>query len=316
MKIHKNLEEFTAMNPAITVGTFDGVHLGHIQILNKLKEKASSINGESVVITFWPHPRFVLNYKNDNIKMINTIDEKIKLIEEQNIDHLIILKFTKEFAKLSSCEFIEQYLFKKFNIKALIVGYDHHFGKDREGNFDTLRKCAEKYNFSISKVEAFSLNKDNISSTKIRKAIETGEIEKANTYLSKKYFISGEIVGGKKIGRNLGFPTANIKVAESYKLIPTRGVYAVKVKILGKIYFGMLNIGYKPTINSNKKDFSIEVHILNFNKNIYTENIKVYFYKRIRSEKKFSQLDELKQQLIKDKTIISKYFKLNQNLVF
>ncbi len=310
MKIHKNIRNFSAKNPAITVGTFDGVHLGHIQIFNKLKKKARSINGESVVVTFWPHPKMVLGSKDHKIKMINTIDEKIKLIEEQEIDHLIILKFTKTFAKLSSCEFIEQYLYSKLNIKALIVGYDHHFGKDREGNFEALSKCAKKYNFAIEKVEAFSLDNENISSTLIRGTIRKGEIETTNAYLSKNYFISGEIIGGEKIGRNIGFPTANIYISESYKIIPIRGVYAVETEIHGKRYAGMLNIGYKPTVNNNKSNCSIEVHILNFKADIYNERIRVYFHKRIRSEIKFRSLEKLKQQLIKDKAIISQYFKM------
>ncbi len=311
MKIHKNISDFSAKNPVITVGTFDGVHIGHIQIFNKLKEKAHSIDGESVVITFWPHPRMVLGRKNHKIKMINTIDEKIQLIEEQGIDHLIILEFTKAFAKLSSCDFIEQYLCNKFNIKALIVGYDHHFGKDREGNFDVLSACANKNNFSIDKVEAFSLNNENISSTLIRDTLKRGEIEKTNAYLSKKYFITGKIIGGERIGRNIGFPTANIYISETYKITPVSGVYAVETEIHGKLYAGMLNIGYKPTINSNKSNCSIEVHILNFTDDIYNEKIRVYFHKRIRSEIKFHNLEELKQQLTKDKAIISKYFKLS-----
>lgn len=295
----------------ITVGTFDGVHLGHTQIFNKLKEKARSINGESVVLTFWPHPRLVLDPSGDKIKMINTIDEKIKLIGEQGIDNLVILKFSKIFAKLSSCDFIEQYLYNKLKIKALVVGYDHHFGRDREGGFKVLSACAKKYNFSIDKVEAFALNDEKISSTAIRHAILDGNFEKVNTFLSKKYFISGRIIGGKKIGRNLGFPTANIYIAEGYKIIPGSGVYAVETELNGKRYAGMLNIGYKPTINNDKSNRSIEVHILNFRANVYNESIRVYFHKRIRNEMKFRSLEKLKQQLIKDKAIVSKYFKLD-----
>lgn len=294
----------------ITVGTFDGVHLGHLQIFNKVKEKTREMNGESVVVTFWPHPRLVLDPNGDKIRMINTIDEKIKLIREQGIDHLIILKFTKTFAKLSSCEFIEQYLFNKLKIKALIVGHDHHFGRDREGGFKVLSACAKKYNFSIEKVIAYSINNESVSSTAIRHAILDGNFEKANAFLSKKYFISGQIIGGKKIGRNLGFPTANIYIAETYKIVPGSGVYAVETEIKGKRYAGMLNIGYKPTINNDKSNRSIEVHILNFKDDIYNENIRVCFHKRIRNEMKFRSLEKLKQQLIKDKAIVSNYFKL------
>jgi len=310
LKIYKDIENVSAKNPVITVGAFDGVHLGHLQIFNKVKEKAREINGESVVLTFWPHPRLVLDPDGDKIKMINTIDEKIELIKEQGIDHLIILKFTEDFAKLSSCDFIEQYLFRKLKIKALIVGYDHHFGRDREGSFEVLSACAKKYNFSIEKVEAFSLNDENASSTVIRHAILDGNLEKANSFLSKKYYIFGKIIGGEKIGRNLGFPTANIYIPEAYKIVPGSGVYAVETKLEGKRYAGMLNIGYKPTISNDRTNRSIEVHILNFHEDVYNENIRVCFYKKIRNEMKFSSLDKLKEQLIKDKAIVSTYFKM------
>lgn len=309
MKIHRNINNFSAKNPVVTIGTFDGVHLGHIHILNELKRKAQLIDGESVVLTFWPHPRFVLN-PGANIKMLNTIDEKINLIREQGIDHLVILKFSKTFANLSSCDFIDEYLHQKLNIKALIVGYDHHFGKDREGSFDVLKACAVQYNFLIDRVEAFTLDKLNISSTIIRNAIQSGEIIKANTWLSKKYIVSGKIVGGEKIGRNIGFPTANIYVEENYKMIPASGVYAVEVLLGDKRYAGMLNIGYKPTLNSNKNKRTIEVHILNFEKDVYSEKISVLFHKKLRDEIKFNSLDDLKQQLKKDKEITNQFFKL------
>lgn len=311
MKIYKNIKNFQAKNPVLTIGTFDGVHLGHIQIFNRLKEKAKEIKGESVVLTFWPHPRLVLGKSTDNIKMINTLDEKIKLIEEQGIDHLIIIRFTKSFAKLSSCDFIKQYLHEKLNIKALIVGYDHHFGKDRDGSFEVLKSCAIQYGFSIDKVEPYIVNNEIISSTLIRKTIMEGHLEKANQYLAKKYFFSGKVVNGKKIGRNIGFPTANIKLSENYKLIPECGVYAVETEINGKKYYGMLNLGYRPILNDDKSNRSIEVHIINFKGNIYNQDIRVYFHKKIRNEIKFRSLERLKQQLIKDKAVISKYFKLN-----
>ena len=310
MKIYRNIKNFKAKNPVVTIGTFDGVHLGHIKIFDKLKEKAKEINGETVVVTFWPHPRFVLEKENNKIKMINTLDEKIKLIEEQQIDHLIIIRFTKTFAKLSSCDFIEQYLYNKIRLKALIVGYDHHFGKNRDGSFEVLKSCAVQYHFSIDKVEPYKINDEIISSTLIRKAISSGELEKANRYLAKKYFLSGTIISGEKIGRNLGFPTANIKLSENYKLLPACGVYAVEIEIKNRKFHGMLNIGYRPTISTDKTNRSIEVNIFNFKENIYNKQIRVYFYKKIRNEMKFHSLDRLKQQLIKDKTVISKYFKL------
>jgi len=310
LKIYRNIKNFHAQNPVITIGTFDGVHLGHVKIFDKLKEKAKELGGESVVVTFWPHPRFVLGKSADDVKMINTLDEKIKLIGEQGIEHLVIIRFTKTFAKLTSCDFIKQYLYEKLHIKGLIVGYDHHFGKDRDGSFEVLKSCAEQYHFFIEKVAPYTLNDEIISSTLIRKAIKEGEVEKANQYLAKKYFFSGEIIAGKKIGRNIGFPTANIKLSENYKLLPGCGVYAVEIDLKGVRYYGMLNIGYRPTINTDKTNRSIEVHILDFKGDIYNQQIRVYFYKKIRNEIKFHNLERLKQQLIKDKVVISKYFKL------
>lgn len=308
MNIYKNINNVKIKNPFVTVGTFDGVHLGHQHIFKRLKEISQQNDGESVVITFWPHPRMVLNHTDDTVLMINTIEEKIELIEQQGIDNFIILPFTKEFSQLSSREFIHDYLHKALAIKGLIVGYDHRFGRDRLGNFDILKECAIKYNFLIEKIDAFDINGENISSTKIRNILLNGEIENATGYLSRNFTISGKVTNGYKIGRNIGFPTANIAPDSPVKLIPKDGVYAVKVLIDNKTYNGMLNIGLRPTFNQNNNDKSIEVHIINFEGDIYGDSVKISFFKRIRNEMKFNSIDDLISQLKKDKEHVEKYF--------
>jgi len=311
MNIYKNINNVKINNPFVTVGTFDGVHLGHQYIFEQLIKEARSNNGESVVITFWPHPRMVINEATSDISMINTIEEKIELIEKQGIDHFVILPFTKEFSQLSSKEFIDKYLYKLLEIKGLIMGYDHKFGKDRQGNFEDLKNCADKYGFKIKKVDALSLDNENISSTKIRQALIQGQIEKANNYLSRKFTLPGLVTNGRKVGRDLGFPTANIQPDSEYKLIPKDGVYVVKVEVENKLHIGMLNIGNRPTFDDDGMRKSIEVHIINYTGNLYHQNIKLYFYKRVRDELKFNSVDELIAQLKKDKVQIEQYFKLD-----
>ncbi|MBN1252069.1 MAG: bifunctional riboflavin kinase/FAD synthetase [Bacteroidales bacterium] len=313
MKIFNNIDDFKAKNPVVTVGTFDGVHLGHQKIFNHVKSLADKLGGESVVFTFWPHPRMVLDPKADKVSMINSIEEKIELIEYQGIDNLIIIPFTKEFSELSYCDFIEKFLHQKIKMKGLIVGYDHKFGHDREGNFDKLKNCTDKYNSKIEKVEALSVEGVNISSTIVRKKILDGNIETANKYLSRIFSIKGKVVEGKKIGRNLGFPTANIKIQESYKIIPKNGVYAVDVEYENKKYYGMLNIGFRPTLNEENQTQSIETHIFSFYHNIYDSCLKINFHRRIRAEMKFKNIEELKTQLFNDKIKVEQYFKIKEN---
>ena len=308
MDIYKNINNVKINTPFVTVGIFDGVHLGHQYIFDELIKEAKSNNGESVVITFWPHPRIVISNDKKSISMINTIEEKIELIGAQGIDHFVILPFTKEFSQLSSNEFIDQYLHQLIGIKGLIVGYDHKFGKDRQGNFDHLKSCANKYGFKIKKIDAFKLNNENVSSTKIRQALIHGKIEKANSYLSRKFTLPGLVKNGRKVGRDLGFPTANIQPDSEYKLIPKDGVYAVKVKVEDKMYIGMLNIGTRPTFEEGEPKKSIEVHIIDFSGNLYHQNIKLYFHKRVRDELKFNSIEELVEQLKRDKADILEYF--------
>jgi len=310
VKIYKNLDNFNATNPVVTVGTFDGIHIGHQKILANVKKLAKKLNGESVVFTFWPHPRMVLDPKGDKVLMLNSIEEKIELIKEQGIDNLIICPFDENFSKLSYCDFVEKLLHLKIKMKGLIVGYDHKFGHDREGDFNKLKTCANSYGAEIQKVEALSANNINISSTLIRKLIIEGNIEEANKFLSVNFSLKGRVIEGKKLGRNLGFPTANIHIENAYKIVPKKGVYAVEIEYNNKKYYGMMNVGVRPTLNEKKQTQTIETHIFNFNHNIYNSFLKINFFKRIRNEMKFKNIEELKNQLVKDKLEVEKYFNI------
>ena len=307
--IHTNLNNLNIKKPVLTIGVFDGVHKGHISILTRLKKLAEEKDGESVVLTFWPHPRIVLEKDVDSLRLLNNIDEKKYLLTKTGIDHLIVLPFTKEFSELTACEFIEEYLVKKIRVEHLVVGYNHQFGKDRKAGYDFLSKCAAQFGFKIEKLDAKLVDNDRVSSTKIRGFLQSGELDVANKYLGYDYFISGNVVEGNQIGRKIGFPTANIKIPEPYKQVPKDGVYAVRVKMNGDSYFGMLNIGSRPTIEPVLRTKNIEVHIFGFNKKIYNQTITVSFVKRIRDERKFNSLDELKKQLEQDKIEIKQIFK-------
>jgi riboflavin kinase / FMN adenylyltransferase len=309
MEIYYNLENIRINKPIVTVGTFDGVHLGHQHIFNRLIKTAGENKGEPVVITFWPHPRMIVHPGGTEIMLLNTLEEKIALIKRLGIKHFIVLPFNKEFSQLSSTDFIEEYLYKKIGIKGLIIGYDHRFGKDRLGDSDQLKACAEKYGFFLQNVEAFCLNEEKISSTRIRNALLEGDVELANSFLSGNYSISGLVENGYKIGRDIGFPTANLRPDYDFKLVPLDGVYAVKVDINGHEYQGMLNIGVRPTVNKGNSNKSIEVHIIGFEGDLYDKKITLIFYKRIRNELKFKSIDELKNQLKADKEQVTAYFK-------
>ncbi len=311
MIIHTDLNNFNINNPILTIGVFDGVHLGHQKVLERLKEIAKEKNGESVVLTLWPHPRIVLDKDVESLRLLNNIEEKKFLLSKTGIDHLIIIPFTKEFAELTACEFIEEYLVKRINVKHLVVGYNHQFGKDRKVGYEFLNECAQKFGFSIERLDAKLVDNDKVSSTKIREFLTSGYLDIANNYLGYEYFISGNVIEGNQIGRKIGFPTANIKIPEPYKQVPKDGVYAVRVKLNGDSFYGMLNIGSRPTIESTLRSKNIEVHILGFDKKIYNQTVTVSFVKRIRDEKKFNGLEELKQQLEKDKIEIKQLFKLD-----
>ena len=281
-----------------TIGSFDGIHIGHKKILQTLTKIAKKNNGKSILITFWPHPRYVLK-KNNDFKLLTSLDEKIKLFEKNKIDILYIVDFSLKFSKVSANKFIENILLEKLKINCLLIGYNNNFGKNREGNVRYLEKNNKKFDIDIISIPKQSVEKISISSTKIREYLNNGKISSANRLLGRKYSINGKVVRGNGIGRKINFPTANIEIDEPKKLLPKSGVYAVEVILNRKIYLGMLNIGYNPTIKNEKK--SIEVNIFEFSEDIYNNKISINFIRRIRNEKKFKNLNELKKQLIKDK---------------
>jgi riboflavin kinase/FMN adenylyltransferase len=300
VKIYYNINEFKTKEKTVTTtGTFDGVHLGHNVILDKLKRAAKTFGGETVILTFFPHPRMVLQPENTDLRLLNTIEERIELLKRTGIDHLIIHPFSKEFSRLTSIEFVRDVLVSKLNTHKLVIGYDHHFGRNREGSFKHLKEYGPIYGFEVEEIPAQDIEHVNISSTKVRNSLNEGNIKAANQFLGYPFFIKGTVVGGDKIGREIGFPTANIKVKDWYKLIPSNGVYAANITHNNQTYKGMLNIGNRPTLNGN--DATIEVNIFNFNADIYTNEIKIEFIDRIRDEQKFENLDDLKQQLEIDK---------------
>jgi len=300
MIIHEELSKFnTPDNPVVTIGTFDGVHLGHRKILQRVCNLAETANGTSVIITFWPHPRLVLYPEETDLKLLSTFKEKAKLLQDFGINHLIKIPFTESFAKLTSQEFIVKILVKAVGTKKLVIGYDHRFGNDREGGFQHLVDNASNYGFEVEEIPRQEVDNIGISSSKIRKALFDGEIESANEFLGRPYNISGQVVTGDQIGRDMGFPTANIQVNDQFKLIPSVGIYAVKVNISGEAFKGMLYIGSRPTLNQSKQ--SIEVNIFDFDNNIYDEKIDIFFYSQLRKDAKFDNLDQLKAQLEKDK---------------
>jgi riboflavin kinase/FMN adenylyltransferase len=300
LKVYHHIEEFEgASNAAVTTGTFDGVHIGHQKILKRLIEVAKKAEGESVLLTFYPHPRMVLQ-PDVELKMLNSQKEKINRLELAGIDHLIIHPFTKGFSRLSSIEFVRDILVDKIGTKKLVIGYDHHFGRNREGSFEHLVEYGPTYGFDVEEISALDVDHVNVSSTKIRNALIEGDLETASTYLSYDYEFSGKVVKGKQIGRSIGFPTANVDLESSHKLIPADGVYAVQVKIKNSLHYGMLNIGLRPTV-SDENTKSVEVNIFDFEEELYDSEITVIFKHRVRDEQRFSSVENLKTQLEKDK---------------
>jgi riboflavin kinase / FMN adenylyltransferase len=300
MNIYHNIDLFQPVpNPVVTVGTFDGVHLGHQQIFATMKEEAERCGGETVVVTFYPHPRLVIHPDSKNLKFINTQERKYEIISRSQIDHLIIIPFTREFSNMSSAEFVRRYLVEKIKMHKLIVGYDHHFGKDRMGGFNELKGQGTIHGFEVREVPAKMIDGMPVSSTKIRNALTEGNIRLANSLLGYHYSISGKVVYGNRIGRTIGFPTANIDQEDEYKLISAVGVYACLVDHQGKIFKGMGNIGYRPTIDIG--NLTIEVNIFDFDEEIYGDRIIIYFIERIRNEQKFENLSALRDQLTIDR---------------
>lgn len=297
MIIHEGYENLNLVTPVVTLGIFDGVHRGHRALLDYLVSRARAVSGESVVITFSPHPRLVLEQNRVDLSFLTTIDEKKVLLENTNVDHLIIIEFNNKFSKIQACDFIKEVLVGKIGAKHLIIGYNHHFGRSGEGDFNTIKQCAESLDFRVEQVQGFHTEEGAISSSSIRDALLKGRLDEANRWLGYSYSISGTIVEGRKIGRSIGVPTANIKPDYQYKLIPANGVYAVEVQFDGLIYPGMLSIGSNPTVNIDAGIRSIEVHILNFDKDIYGRAISVIFRKRLRDEIKFDNTDQLAEQM-------------------
>jgi riboflavin kinase / FMN adenylyltransferase len=288
-------------NAVLTIGTFDGVHSGHQQVIAQMKKRAADVNGETIIVTFDPHPRTVINAAS-GIRLINSLDEKIELLSDKGIDHLVIVPFTEEFAQLSAEDYISRFLIRYFKPHTLIIGYDHHFGKGRAGNFSLLQLHTSTYNYHLLEIPAHVLDSISVSSTRIRQAVELGDMDIANSLLAYTYFFNGEVVEGNKLGRTIGYPTANLIIKEKSKLIPGDGVYAVDVESSDepdKIYRGMMNIGFRPTVDGTKR--MIEVNIFGFNRDIYGKTLRIFVRKFLRSEIKFSGLEELKEQLARDK---------------
>ncbi|TDG36273.1 bifunctional riboflavin kinase/FAD synthetase [Pedobacter changchengzhani] len=335
MKIYNNLSEFSKLKHAIvTIGTFDGVHFGHQKIINQLVAKAKADGGESVILTFFPHPRMIIDPENQDLKMINTINEKAKILENLGVDHLIITPFTRDFSNQTPNDYIKNILVDTIGIKHIIIGYDHRFGKDRTGNLVDLKRAGLDYGFTVEEIMEQDINDVAVSSTKIRQSLLEGKVSLANAYLGHPFSIFGSVIKGDKIGRTIGFPTANIFVEETYKLIPSDGIYAVTVEMEEKLkaeslklkgeapkpytlhptpstFKGMAYIGQRPTINGMTRN--IEVNIFDFNQEIYGQDIKMNFLKFLRHDVKFTGLEALKVQLQKDKDNTLAYFKSQES---
>lgn len=301
MKVYYSVDEIPPIkNPVLTIGTFDGVHIGHQEIIALLKESAQEIDGETVLFTFHPHPRMVLHPTDHGMKLIQSIEDRIKKLAFYGIDHLILFPFSFEFSRLSATEFVRDILVNKINIKRMTIGYNHHFGRNREGNLILLKELGEVYDFDVQEIGAISENNVNISSTKIRQAIETGELQTAASYLGEPFQFTGTVVHGDHLGTTIGFPTANLELLNPHQIIPKNGAYAVLVDFDGVQLKGMMNIGIRPTV-TEKEVLKIEVHIFDFNSDIYGETIRIHVIEHLRDEQMFESLVQLKNQLADDK---------------
>jgi len=304
LEVFRNFSDYNSQKPlALSLGMFDGVHLGHKCIMDELKKIGSENNLETAVLTFWPHPRFVFK-PDENLQLLNTLEEKSLLMEKYGINNLFLKEFDEEFRNLTGEEFVRQILVEKLNVKYLIIGYDHSFGKNKSGNFEFLQKLSKELDFEVEQMEAINIHENNISSTKIRKALLEGNILEANEMLGYHYSVSGTVVHGKKIGRTIGYPTANIEV-ENLKLLPKKGAYIVEVFVRNQKYKGMLSIGTNPTVNGDK--LTVEVYILDFNEDIYGENITVKFRDFLHEEIKFEGLEKLIERLDEDKRLTEEF---------
>jgi riboflavin kinase / FMN adenylyltransferase len=300
VKIYYSLEDFSPVdNLVVTLGTFDGVHLGHRKLISRINEIARETGGQSLIMTFFPHPRMVLYPKEHAIELLNTSEEKIRLLEEAGIDHLVIQPFDREFSELSSEDFVRKVLVKKLKTSKLVIGYDHRFGKNREGSFEDLISLAPHHGFTVEKIPEEDVNHIAVSSTRIRNALKSGDVETAASYLGRPYTLTGIVKHGNKIGRTIGFPTANIHITENYKLIPGTGVYVGLVEVQHERHYAMVNIVNRPTIEQ-QGELRVEAYLIDFDREIYGSIITVSLLKRVRDDKKFASLDELTSQIKSD----------------
>lgn len=309
MKVYQDFDEVGNIpNAVLTIGTFDGVHVGHQKIIQRVSDEARRIGGESVLFTFFPHPRMVINPDNHGLKLIQTQQEKIDNLERLGLDHLIVFPFTKAFSNLSAEEFVRDYLVGKLGVKTIVVGYDHQFGKNREGTLESLKKLSGTLGFNVVEIPAHEIDEVNVSSTKIRQAIENGDMETANLYLNEPFELSGVVVHGNKLGRTIGFPTANLEIGDPLKIIPAIGVYAAEVRLAdGRMFRGMMNIGTRPTV-SNERVLKMEVNLFDFSGDLYDQRITVYLLQRIRGEHRFESVDVLRAQLQEDEKTVRSVF--------
>jgi riboflavin kinase/FMN adenylyltransferase len=304
VKIHSGFNDFVANNPVVTIGMFDGLHMGHRQLLKTVVGETERIGGESVVITFWPHPRIVLNKDPESLRILTSLEEKTKIFSGLNVDHLVVIPFTLDLASLTSLQFTSEVLVGHIGMKHLVVGFNHRFGSDSQLNLPNYEAMGQTYGFGVTRVPAVMHCGLKASSTAIRNLLEKGNVEDAGKLLTYPYRLTGRVVGGNRMGRTINFPTANIEVEDSLKLVPAKGVYACRVFVVGRSFNGMLNIGYRPTIQSNNAIRSIEVHIFDFQGDIYSEEIEVEFIYRVRNEIQFAGIEELKAQLVEDEKTI------------
>jgi riboflavin kinase/FMN adenylyltransferase len=304
MIVHTIHDSFRLRKPVATIGIFDGVHTGHRFILEHLRKRAIDLKGESVVVTLWPHPQVVLNKGLPKFRLLHTKEEKLRELEKSGIDTLVIVPFNAEIASLTACDFVRYYLVERLGIKVLLVGYDNRFGRDRKGDPEGLAMCADQNRFRIEKLPEFMSDLGRISSTTIREAISEGDLVKASRMLGYDYYLAGTIVEGSHIGMQIGFPTANIHPMDPYKLIPMNGVYAIRAELKGEMVGGMMNIGFRPTLDSASAVKTIEAHLFGVSGDFYGEHIVIHFVERIRDEMKFSGIEALKKQLEKDRDFI------------
>jgi riboflavin kinase / FMN adenylyltransferase len=313
VEIYRDCNNCKVQNSVLTVGMFDGVHLGHHQILQYLTDISQKCDGESTLLTFWPHPRQVLEKDSANLKFITTIDEKIELLKQSGLDNLVIIPFTKEISMLSPKQYVKEILIEKLHINTIIIGHDHRFGYKGAGNYNLLIELGEKYGFDVKMIEAYMIDNITISSTKIRNFIWQGNICSANNFLGYNFFINGIVVEGKKIGRTIGFPTANISINDNHKIIPATGVYIALIEIENLKYEALINIGTNPTVSQSNSLQTIEAYILDFDQTIYGKEIKAEFLEKIRDQKKFSSINDLKNQISYDVEFAKSYFNKMKN---